>query len=100
MRRADHFWIGLVLLAVATASAHDGGFGHSRRTLYVAASPEGWAIEYRIALNRDEALVEMTHMDRDGDGQVSAEERDRYLAGRAKEVAERLRASDADGAAV
>jgi hypothetical protein len=101
MGRVERTWVGLALLAGATsAAAHDGGFGHSRRTLYVAAAPDGWAVEYRIALNRDEALVEMTRMDADGDGQVSAEERDRYLVARGRQVAERLQARDADGAAV
>src|SRR5690349_4525989 len=42
----------------------------------------------------------MTRMDVDRDGQVSAEERDRYLAARARQVADRLQARDTDGAAV
>jgi hypothetical protein len=101
MRAANRTWIGLVLLAVATsAAAHDGGFGHSRRTLYIAWTPAGWSIEYRIALNRDEALIEMTRMDQDGDGQVSPEERDRYLAARSRQVAERLQVRDGNGAAI
>jgi hypothetical protein len=101
MGRLERTWIGLALLALATAAAaHDGGFGHSRRTLYVAAAADGWVVEYRIALNRDEALVEMTRMDADGDGRVSADERDRYLAARGRQVAGRLQVRDGDGAAV
>lgn len=101
MRGAKRIGIVLALLAgAATAAAHDGGFGHSRRTLYVAAVPAGWSVEYRIVVDRDEALIEMTHMDTNGDGQVSAEERDRYFAARGRQVAGRLQARDADGTPV
>jgi len=101
MRGTDRLWIILALLTgAATAAAHDGGFGHSRRTLYVAAAPAGWSVEYRIAVDRDEALIEMTRMDTNGDGQVSAEERDCYFTARGRQVAGRLQAWDADGAPV
>ena len=101
MRGTDRLWIILALLTgAATAAAHDGGFGHSRRTLYVAAAPAGWSVEYRITVDRDEALIEMTRMDTNGDGQVSAEERDCYFTARGRQVAGRLQAWDADGAPV
>jgi hypothetical protein len=100
MRRTDRIAALVLLAAALPAAAHDGGFGHSRRTLYVAAAPDGWSVEYRIVLSPDEALVEMTHMDADHDGQVSAAERDRYLAARARQVAERLQVRDAAGAPV
>lgn len=49
----------VVMLAIAqTASAHDGGFGHSQRTIAATADPRGWTIEYRLTLSADEALIE------------------------------------------
>jgi len=80
-----------VLGAVASvATGHDGGFGHSRRTLYVALEADGLALEYRIQHNRDDALVEMVLMDADGDGRVSAAEKERFLKERARQLAENL----------
>jgi hypothetical protein len=79
--------VALLLLAAARAQGHDTGFGHSRRTLMFSAKPEEVLLDYRIALGADEALVEMTRMDRDGDGRVTAEEKDRYFAERAREIA-------------
>jgi hypothetical protein len=98
MTGVDRLGTVLALLAgAATAAAHDGGFGHSRRTLYVSAAPTGWLVEYRIAVERDEALVEMTRMDTDGDGQVSAKEADRYFAVRGRQIADRLQVRDGAG---
>ena len=77
--------------------AHDGGFGHSRRTLFVSSIPGGWSLEYRIVLNPDEALVEMTRMDHDGDGEVSEDERDCYLESRKRQVAKHLQVLDDNG---
>jgi hypothetical protein len=89
----------LIVLAslAAPALAHDGGFGHSRRTLYVAAGSDGLILEYRLVLNRDEALLELTRMDRDGDGTVSAAERDRYFRERGQALAKNLEARTAEG---
>ena len=51
-----------LVLAVATtqtARSHDGGFGHSQRTIVASADPRGWTIEYRVMLGADEAIVEL-----------------------------------------
>lgn len=53
----------IVTLVVAiattqTALSHDGGFGHSQRTIAASADPRGWTIEYRLTLGADEAVVE------------------------------------------
>jgi len=86
MRRIS-FVLGLLLLTAAQARGHDSGFGHSRRTLIFSAKPEEILLEYRIVLSADEALVEMTRMDRDRDGTISGAEKERYFAERAKELA-------------
>jgi len=80
----------LLLLLSDTASAHDGGFGHSRRTIHVVAAANELRLEYRVLQNRDEALVELIRMDTNGDGQVSAEEKDRYFMARGKQLASTL----------
>jgi hypothetical protein len=80
--------------------AHDGGFGHSRRTIFLAASPDRVVLEYRIMQNRDDALLEMTLMDRDRDGQVSQDEKDRYFQDRARQLAENLHCRTPDGEAI
>jgi hypothetical protein len=54
----------MVALMVASATmqtawSHDGGFGHSQRTIAASADPRGWIIEYRLTLGADEALVEI-----------------------------------------
>jgi hypothetical protein len=87
------FWT----LAIAQARGHDTGFGHSRRTLVFSAKPEEFVLEYRIALSADEALVEMTRMDRDGDGRISPEEKERYFADRAREIARGWEVTTAEG---
>lgn len=54
-------WLAAVvaMLAIAqTASAHDGGFGHSQRTIAATADQRGWTIEYRLTLSADEAVIE------------------------------------------
>jgi hypothetical protein len=88
----------VVLLLCTTAAAHDGGFGHSRRELFFAApSPDELILEYRLQHNRDDALVEMTLMDADRDGQVSAAERNRFLTERASQLAKGLTVKTAAG---
>jgi hypothetical protein len=87
----------LLMLVTAQARGHDTGFGHSRRTLLFSAKPQEFLLEYRIVLSADEALVEMTRMDRDGDGRVSREEKDRYFADRAREIAGGWEVRTADG---
>jgi hypothetical protein len=89
------------VLALSTAlPGHDGGFGHSRRTIFLAARPDELVLEYRIVQNRDDALLEMTLMDRDGDGQVSQEEKDRYFQDRARLLAESLHCRTPGGQAI
>lgn len=82
--------IGLLGPGSPSALAHDGGFGHSRRTFFLAVDDAGLTIEYRVKQSDDEALVEMTHIDQDGDGSISPEEKDRYFNARARELADRL----------
>jgi hypothetical protein len=90
-----------VFLALASyAVAHDGGFGHSRRTIYLTTDRESLILEYRIQHNREDALVEMTLMDTDGDGTVSTEEKERFLKERARQLAENLPAKTAAGVTV
>src|SRR5207244_5119036 len=88
--------LALWMLAIATAQGHDTGFGHSRRTLVFSAKPEEFLLAYRISLSADEALLEMTRMDRDGDGRVSPEEKERYFADRAREIARGWEVTTAD----
>jgi hypothetical protein len=89
--------LGLLLLAAAQARGHDTGFGHSRRTLVFSAKHEEFLLEYRMVLSADEALVEMTRMDRDGDGRVTVEEKDRYFAERARELVRGWEVTTAEG---
>jgi len=84
--------IGLLLIVLpallaGAGHAHDGGFGHSRRTLFFALRDGKLVLEYRLLLNRDEALVETTLIDQDRDGRVSPEEKDRYFQDRGRRLA-------------
>ena len=52
----------VALVAAVTAPpawSHDGGFGHSQRTIAASADPRGWTIEYRVMMGADEAIVEL-----------------------------------------
>jgi hypothetical protein len=49
----------VAIATTRTALSHDGGFGHSQRTIAVSADPRGWTIEYRLTLGADEAIVEL-----------------------------------------
>ena len=95
-------WVGgaAALLIALSAPAHDGGFGHSRRAIFLSAEDKGLKLEYRIVQNRDEALVELALMDGDRDGQVSAEEKDRYFNARGRQLAASLHARTPDGEAI
>lgn len=102
MNRTLHLLLALMLMPAWTgpAGAHDGGFGHSRRTIFVSAEARQLIIEYRITPNPDEALIEMTQIDRDRDGGISQEEKDRYFQARAKQLAEKLQARTGDNATI
>jgi len=78
--------------------AHDTGFGHSSRTIFVRPDADGdVVIEYRLRLNDDEALIQFTHMDSDGDGTVAAVERAAFLQRRGAELIAGLPARRSDG---
>lgn len=83
--------LACLLLVACSALAHDGGFGHSRRTLFVRATVEELHLEYRILQNRDEALVELAKIDANGDGKISVEEKDRYFQQRGRDIAASLK---------
>lgn len=57
-RRLTALLSTLAMAISQTAPAHDGGFGHSQRTIAASADPLGWTIEYRLTLSADEAIVE------------------------------------------
>jgi hypothetical protein len=82
-------------LSSATA-AHDGGFGHSRRAIFIAAEPKLLIIEYRITMNRDEALLELAQIDRNHDGKIAAEEKNDYFTTRGRALADKLHLRTAD----
>ena len=50
----------LPLIVLQNVEAHDGGFGHSRRTIFFDATADSFVLEYRVTRNSDEALLEMT----------------------------------------
>jgi hypothetical protein len=100
MMRRLRLSAAVLLLLCATARAHDGGFGHSRRTIFVAATAAEVTVEYRVVMNRDEALAEMALMDTDRDGQVSAKEKETYFTARGKALGALLQVKTADGEAV
>jgi hypothetical protein len=86
MPRTSWLAVILSLLSVSFAQAHDTGFGHSRRTLLVTTSAGELTLEYRIMPSAEEALIEATQVDADGDGKITPAERDAHFA----EVARRL----------
>jgi hypothetical protein len=92
-------WL-LALACAASASAHDGGFGHSRRAIFVAGEGEGVVLEYRILQNREDALVELTRIDANHDGRIDAEEKERYFSARGRQLAAGLEVRTAEGQAV
>ncbi len=55
------------LCAVPNLNAHDTGFGHSRRTIFITAQPGGYQIEYRLTLTAEEALLELVQTSKPGD---------------------------------
>jgi hypothetical protein len=81
----------LLLLPAGLVHGHDGGFGHSRRTLFFALRDGKLVLEYRLLLTQDEAMLEMTQIDQDHDGRVTPEERDRYFQQRGGHLARGLR---------
>ncbi len=96
MRRISPIVVAL-LLPLSLALAHDTGFGHSRRTLLVTSAENSLALEYRIVLAADEALIEATHIDADGDGEITKDEQDAHFANVARRLIAGLRLQTADG---
>jgi hypothetical protein len=90
----------VLVCCFAVASAHDGGFGHSRRTIFADSAADGYVLEYRIVQNRDEAMTEMTVIDTDRDGKISAEEKEKYFSGRGQQIAKLLDIRTMKGEAV
>jgi hypothetical protein len=79
-RTSFHLLFVLFLVPASLAQAHDTGFGHSRRTLLVTSEASGLTLEYRITPSADEALIEATQIDADGDGKITSAERDSHFA--------------------
>lgn len=75
--------------------AHDGGFGHSRRLIYVSATADSFLIEYRLKQGLEEALVELVHVDADRDGKISQAEREKFFTARGKALLANLAFRDA-----
>jgi len=97
MSRNRFLAVLLLLVAGRPAQAHDTGFGHSRRTLFVAATANDLELEYRIRQNADEALIEAAQIDADGDGQITPVERDGHFAAVSRQLIEGLHLRTADG---
>src|SRR3954451_22776021 len=90
----------VLALLFGVASAHDGGFGHSRRTIFAEATADGFVLEYRVVQNRDEALTELTLIDSDRDGKISAQEQEKYFTARGQQIAKLLDVRTTKGEAV
>jgi hypothetical protein len=90
----------LCLVSIGPANAHDGGFGHSRRTIFVTAEPKQFIIEYRISMNRDEALLELAQVDRNHDGKIADDEKNDYFTARGKALGEHLQLRTPDNTRV
>jgi hypothetical protein len=87
----------IAILCGGNALAHDGGFGHSRRAIFVSAGPGEFILEYRITLSPDEALLQMAQIDRDGDAKISTAEKNQYFLDAAQKLAERLDCKSMNG---
>ena len=77
--------------------AHDGGFGHSRRTVFFDATADEFILEYRLTRSSDETLLEMTLIDDDGDGQISSSEQESYFGALGIELADQFDVKTAAG---
>ena len=98
--RAFFFALTVGLVFAPTTFAHDTGFAHSDRTLYVRAIDGGFLLIYRIQLEADEALAELARMDADEDGRVSDAEREAHFASRSRAIAAHLKCvPDSEGEA-
>ena len=89
--------LSILGLVIIPALAHDTGFGHSRRTIFLTATPGTLVLEYRIRQNIDEALIELVHIDRNLNGLISPDEQNDYFQSQAQRVASHLSCSTADG---
>ncbi len=101
--RAFRFLVCLAVLSLLTeplAEAHDTGFGHSRRTLRVSSTATELTLEYRMALSADEALIEATQIDADGDGRITSAEQDAHFMGVAGRLMAGFDLRTADGRAL
>jgi hypothetical protein len=84
----------MAFIGTATCFAHDGGFGHSRRLIYVSATADSLLVEYRLKQGLEEGLVELVHVDADRDGKISQAERERFFTQRGKDLLARLEFRD------
>lgn len=89
--------LSILGLVIIPTNAHDTGFGHSRRTIFLTATPGTLVLEYRIRQNMDEALIELVHIDRNRDGRISPDEQNNHFQSRAQRIASHLSCGTADG---
>lgn len=84
----------LLMLAgsMATAPAHESGFGHSSRTLFFSRTADGISLEYRIHLPPEEAMAEMAWMDGDRDGRISEQEKQEWFLQKGRKILAHLAA--------
>jgi hypothetical protein len=102
LRRSSWRWgfiiwlLGMLALA-QYANAHDTGFAHSRRTMFVTADAHEVQLEYRVTANADEALIELALADADANGKISLAERDRYFTKLGEQLGSKLHCESPTG---
>ena len=90
-------WVALFITAMPFAFPHDTGLGHSRRTLLWETGPDGFVLEYRIRLPKDEVVLEMVKIDADGNGEISGREKDSFFRRKGRMLAAKFKISNATG---
>jgi hypothetical protein len=87
----------VAIFACNHSPAHDGGFGHSRRTIFFDSTKDHFILEYRLTRSSDEALLEMTKIDANGDGGISSVEQESYFGALGIELADQFDAKTEAG---
>lgn len=90
MKTLRHALLIALAFLPASARSHESPIDHVDRQLRLFAADGRACLAYRLILTERAALMELRLMDADGNGTISAEERDSFFAGKAAAIAKQI----------
>lgn len=90
MKPLRHVFLLALTVSPASVLGHESPIDHVERELQLFAQDGAVRLVYRLLVTERAALMELKAMDADGDGTISAGERDAFFAAKAAAIARRI----------